>query len=186
MRVLDRVLHRLEVGRERYGLLDLSKPRDWRRERFEERLDALVYDACEELAIEDQHRAELRAAARAEMLSQPPRHEHPGYSGAPDVGPPRDICDLAIEIAQRGSKTLPVPLRQRTPAGRADYIIGAVQAGVIMPDVAREMLKASTELREWQADQHRTRASAVPAKLAAADMDELEPYAGFEIGGEGG
>jgi hypothetical protein len=52
-RVVDRVLARLEIGRERYGELDLAKPRDWRRERFEERLDALVYDVCEELAAED-------------------------------------------------------------------------------------------------------------------------------------
>lgn len=54
LRVIERVLGRLEVGRARYGELDLSKPRDWRRERCEERLDALVYDVCEELALEDQ------------------------------------------------------------------------------------------------------------------------------------
>jgi hypothetical protein len=59
IRVIDRVLVRLELGRELYGLLDLSKPRDWRRERFEERVDALVYDVAGELAAEDRARAEV-------------------------------------------------------------------------------------------------------------------------------
>jgi hypothetical protein len=52
LRVVDRVLQRLELGRERYGLLDLAKPRDWRRELREELLDALVYDVADELAAE--------------------------------------------------------------------------------------------------------------------------------------
>jgi hypothetical protein len=62
LRVIDRVLARLELGRERYGLLDLARPRDWRRERAEERLDALVYDVCEELVLEDGARASERTA----------------------------------------------------------------------------------------------------------------------------
>lgn len=66
--MIDRAMQRLEIGRERYGLLDLSQPRDWRRERFEERLDALVYDVCEELAAEDLALGALREAARDEML----------------------------------------------------------------------------------------------------------------------
>lgn len=70
VRVLDRVLQRLELGRDRYGALDLSRPREWRRELREELLDALVYDVCEELAAEDRDRAELRKAARAEMLGE--------------------------------------------------------------------------------------------------------------------
>lgn len=67
-RVVDRVMQRLEIGQQRYGELDLSAPRNWRAERCEERLDALVYDVCEELAAEDLARAELREAALREML----------------------------------------------------------------------------------------------------------------------
>ncbi len=67
-RVVDRVLQRLELGRERYGGLDLSKPRNWRKERFEERLDALVYDVAEELAAEDAERAQLHGDARRELV----------------------------------------------------------------------------------------------------------------------
>jgi hypothetical protein len=66
-RVIDSVLRRLEVGRERYGLLDVSKPRNWRAERFEERLDALVYDVAEELALEDQAHARAQDDAVAEL-----------------------------------------------------------------------------------------------------------------------
>lgn len=72
-RVIDRVLQRLELGRERYGELDLAKDaRDWRRERFEELLDEIVYRACEELQAEDLARRGLREAARAEMLDPDP------------------------------------------------------------------------------------------------------------------
>lgn len=54
LRIVDRVFARLEIGRRRYGLLDLSLDcRDWRAERFEERLDALIYDIAEEIALED-------------------------------------------------------------------------------------------------------------------------------------
>lgn len=67
LRILDRVQQRLIIGLERYGHLDLSKPRDWRKERFEERLDALVYDVAEELAAEDVAREPLRAAAGREL-----------------------------------------------------------------------------------------------------------------------
>lgn len=67
LRVIDRVLERLELGRQRYGALDLSVPRNWRRERAEERLDALVYDVCAELAAEDAERAELHEDAAREL-----------------------------------------------------------------------------------------------------------------------
>jgi hypothetical protein len=72
LRVQDRVLGRLELGRQRYGELDLSKPRNWQRERFEERLDALVYDVCDELVLEDAARAQLREEARREMVGERP------------------------------------------------------------------------------------------------------------------
>jgi hypothetical protein len=69
LRVVDRVLQRLELGRDRYGHLDLAKPRNWRKERFEERLDALVYDVAEELSAEDAERDPLREDARHELLA---------------------------------------------------------------------------------------------------------------------
>lgn len=54
LRVLDVVLGRLELGRQRYGFLDLSKARDWEREEAEEHLDAAVYRACGKLVEHDQ------------------------------------------------------------------------------------------------------------------------------------
>jgi hypothetical protein len=74
LRVIDRVLQRLEIGRERYGWLDLSKPRNWRKERCEERLDALVYDVAEELAAEDSERTYLHEAVRREIAAREQRH----------------------------------------------------------------------------------------------------------------
>lgn len=70
LRVLDRVLQRLELGRERYGLLDLRVPRDWDRERGEELLDAVIYDVMGDLAAEDRDREQLREAARDEMVGE--------------------------------------------------------------------------------------------------------------------
>lgn len=153
IRVVDRVLQRLELGRERYGLLDLAQPRDYRRERFEERLDALVYDVREELALEDQHRAGLREEARVEML------------GNHTLRKPRG-CRCHLEAGDSACPVHPLPPEEL-----------AYAASIGAPYV---------ELLEWQADQHATRASDVPARIAAADLDEDEPYAGFEIGGEGG
>lgn len=88
LRVIDRITARLELGRERHGVLDLAAPRDWRRERFEERLDALIYDVCEELALEDRARGELHEQARVEMLGE----------FAPDRQPTR-ISDESARIA---------------------------------------------------------------------------------------
>lgn len=69
LRVIDRVLQRLELGRERYGLLVLARDRrDWRREQREELLDAMIYDVADELRGEDLAIANLREAARAEMV----------------------------------------------------------------------------------------------------------------------
>ncbi len=150
LRVIDRVLGRLELGRDRYGLLDLAKPRDWRRERFEERLDALVYDACEELALE---------AARAEMVGVDPGE-----------------LDALAALAARPT----------TPAARLEHVIYCAQIGAITPERAREVLDG---LAEWHPSQHETRVSDAPAKLAARDIDEDEPYAEWDVtdlGGEGG
>jgi hypothetical protein len=75
IRLIDHVVTRLELGRERYGELDLSAPRDWGKELGEELVDALVYQAARELAAQDLARASVREAARAEMLGdqRPPR-----------------------------------------------------------------------------------------------------------------
>ena len=70
-RVIDRVLARLELGRRRYGPLNLAGDRrNWRRERFEERLDALVYDVCAELADEERELAIRQEGARSEIVGE--------------------------------------------------------------------------------------------------------------------
>lgn len=50
LRVIDAFVGRLEIGRERYGALDLTVRRDWSREAVEERLDGAVYDIAARLA----------------------------------------------------------------------------------------------------------------------------------------
>lgn len=45
LRVIDRLIARVELGADRYGPLDLSKPRDWDRELAEEAEDIVVYRA---------------------------------------------------------------------------------------------------------------------------------------------
>lgn len=52
-RVIDALLVRLEIGRERYGHLDLRKARDWDREEAEELLDMRIYQACRTLVERD-------------------------------------------------------------------------------------------------------------------------------------
>lgn len=69
LRVIDRVLGRLELGRERYGRLDLAKPRPWRREFGEEILDAVIYDTIETIVDEDRAHAELQIAASEEIAA---------------------------------------------------------------------------------------------------------------------
>lgn len=93
-RVIERVLARLEVGRQRYGALDLAKPRDWRRERFEERIDALVYDVAEELALED---SAIARAAEAEWR---------GDEQATRIGGPGPYLSVEVDdLLARGGKT---------------------------------------------------------------------------------
>lgn len=55
LRVMDFVLGRLEVGRDRYGHLDLAKheTRSWRRDRAEELGDAVVYTAFDAIVEHD-------------------------------------------------------------------------------------------------------------------------------------
>ena len=47
--VMDYIAARLEVGRDRYGGLDLSTPRDWAEEERQEHADAVVYRAAAEI-----------------------------------------------------------------------------------------------------------------------------------------
>lgn len=102
LRVIDRVVQRLELGRERHGELDLSKPRDWQRERFEERLDALVYDVCAELAAEDLARAGLREAARVEMFAGVDRSATPvSLQHVAEPMPVGDAIRRGIELAAK-------------------------------------------------------------------------------------
>ena len=54
-RVLDVQLSRIELGRDQYGPLDVSKPRDWAKEAAEERVDAAFYDACLLIAERDRN-----------------------------------------------------------------------------------------------------------------------------------
>jgi len=54
LRVLDQLLVRIELGRDQYGHLDLSRKRDWARERSEEMADWAIYDACLILAQRDE------------------------------------------------------------------------------------------------------------------------------------
>ncbi len=50
LRVMSQLLARLELGRARYGHLDLARDkRDFKREEAEEHLDAAVYRACDQL-----------------------------------------------------------------------------------------------------------------------------------------
>ena len=47
LRVVVSIMSRLELGRARYGRLDLAAdPRDWQRELGEELIDACIYAAC--------------------------------------------------------------------------------------------------------------------------------------------
>jgi hypothetical protein len=105
LRVVDRVLQRLELGRERYGGLDLSRPRNWRKERFEERLDALVYDVAEELAAEDVERARLREDARTELESLALARREPSQSAIHDIddGEPYDEYGVEPSDAPRSA-----------------------------------------------------------------------------------
>jgi len=97
LRVLDRLLERLEIGRDRYGLLELGKPRDWEREEAEELLDAQIYRAINAIERSDARRERLRCEAADEIASNPIErglvelrdakpHDWPGPSDLGDEG----------------------------------------------------------------------------------------------------
>jgi hypothetical protein len=65
--VLDVLLARVELGRDRYGALDLTKARDWERDEAEELLDMRVYQSIQVVLV--------RRARVAAIEGQPlPRH----------------------------------------------------------------------------------------------------------------
>ena len=69
IRVIDYVLSRLELGRDRYGALDLTRDdRDWAEEERQEHADAIVYRACAELVRLDRVHRDLRELAGKEMV----------------------------------------------------------------------------------------------------------------------
>jgi hypothetical protein len=125
LRVIDELTCRLELGRQRYGELDLAKPRDWDRERFEERIDALVYDVCGELAEQDRRRGELQEQAQAEMAFGD-RH-------------PKTVA-LLREVSE-----------QSTPAGRMMLVEQLAREGGITPAEARSLLDEPAVDGPWDA-----------------------------------
>ena len=71
LRLFDAFLGRIELGRERYGRLDLDKDRrDFAKERHKELLDAMAYELMGELAEQDRQRAGAREQARADMVGE--------------------------------------------------------------------------------------------------------------------
>lgn len=69
LRVMDYVLSRLELGRDRYGLLDLERgDRDWAEEERQEHADAAVYRACAEIVRLDRVHRDLRELAGKELI----------------------------------------------------------------------------------------------------------------------
>jgi hypothetical protein len=63
LRVIDIDLGRLEKGRHEHGYLDLSIPRDWKREEAEERVDARIYRMFDDIVETDAQVAKIEAAA---------------------------------------------------------------------------------------------------------------------------
>lgn len=126
LRLVDHVVTRLELGRARYGELDLSAPRDWSRELGEELVDALVYQAARELAAQDMARESLREAARAEMVGvERPmferlrvHYEHPGHNGVADLGP---ATEFATDAHRTRVSTEPAQIAASHEAGGEPY-----------------------------------------------------------------
>jgi len=107
LRVIDRLFARLELGRDRYGKLDITRPREWRRELGEELLDAVIYDTIETIAAEDAQHEELQIAASKEIAEwQADQVERTRASNVPAQlagADPRDSYD-ELEIAETGGE----------------------------------------------------------------------------------
>lgn len=147
IRLIDHVVTRLELGRERYGELDLSAPRDWGKELGEELVDALVYHAARELAAQDLARASLREAAQLEMLA----------------GVDRSATPVSLQHVAE-----PVPFVEAVSRGlefmyRVEWWEGE----------DRHVAPAT----EFAPDAHLTRVSTEPARIAATpDASGGDPY----------
>ncbi len=73
LRVLEVLgLRMLKLGRPEYGPLDLRKPRDWKTMRAEESADRLFYDACDEIATNEERLERLRCEAADELAAANP------------------------------------------------------------------------------------------------------------------
>lgn len=74
LRVLEVIgLRMLRIGRETHGPLDLSRERrDWRTEGALELADRIFYDACEEIARNDERLERLRCEAADEIACANP------------------------------------------------------------------------------------------------------------------
>lgn len=158
LRVVDRVIARLELGRERYGDLDLAQPRPWRRERNEELLDAIVYEVAGELAAEDAVRAELHERARTEMLGERPVSmpvtEERRREALQLIGP--EVRAVPPEVLDERARLL-------GPTSLASLGVLAADLQPTEPD--------GDAASEFAADQHRTR------------IGGPEPYESLELEG---
>ncbi len=101
LRVLDVILGRLELGRDRYGHLDLAKSRDWDAEEAEELLDARIYRACDVIQKRDARLERLRCEAADEIAGRIEPGLRELASNAPaqaqDWPGPFDLGDLGGE-----------------------------------------------------------------------------------------
>lgn len=126
VRVVDRVLLRLEQTRRLRAQQDFSEFQSWlrERERDDSEVDALISVLAARLAQEDRDRAALHEAARDEMLGVEQVVETAWIKpDLPIAGPAR------------------FELKRRTPEGRRAYILGLEQDGAITPEMARALLE---------------------------------------------
>ena len=102
-RVVDRAARRLVLRHQAFGPLDLARLDDWQRWRGrpDERVDEALLTIAEEIAVEDRQRAEVREAAREEMV---PRIAAPPPVPA-EVWAERDRL-LAIPVVAIGTTSI--------------------------------------------------------------------------------
>lgn len=97
LRVVDVILGRLELGRQRYGYLNLSRDRrNFKRERAEEYVDAAIYDACDELDRAAESAPQRPTPTLAECKA---RFEQTYGKGAPFDEPPVDPLPPAPTVS---------------------------------------------------------------------------------------
>jgi len=180
LRLLDLVLERLEFAR-------TGPDRSWN---FAADLcDSLIRGLHGALAERDRQTAELKEAARDEMVG----------------GPNEDASGIGVRVRMMANFVTDRDLQRAlglevelagTSADRRQRCVDEHGYGCARPECGRgrrvtgaAAMEAAAELAEWQADAHLTRASDVPARIARADIDDDEPYADWDLtdlGGEGG